>query len=627
MFFILGTGRCGTLSMANTLMEQANCICLHEPEPSLIEEAPAYHYGRVDAAFVTDLLLRTRLPVLNGKTYGESNQTLALVVEPLAVAFPEAKYLWLMRSGLDVVASAVARGWYSGRGIGGRAPAECTSLQQRWIVHRIRGDLCGDVSADEWAGMSPFEKCCWYWGYVNRTIEQDLQAAVPQAQWRYMRLEDAAEHLDDVIPWLELQRTRRAAPAHHNGAKDYEPYRCASWNAAEWDAFERWCAPLMDRFYAGWRQHPTKVVTGPGDAAACLREGEACFARGDLPAAKALFDQALARDPNCVEALNNSAVCLWHMGDLGQALLQAAKGLELAPRHLELVLNGGRILESCERHSDARALYESYLAEVPAAAEVRERLRALNGSAAGAELAPDVTSLVVEGEACFERGELDAAAGLFEQVLAQNSNHVDALNGLAAVRCRREDLPGALDHLCRALEQDPRRPETVSNLATVLERLGDMETRELLLASCATIRPDAAAPPAQSAGAPVAPVELVRRGEDLVEAGELVAARAVFDRAREMAPDDLEVLNNLGVVNWRLGDSAAALRCFRHALERDAIYRPSLLNSVELLQSMGHRDDARALCQSVLEHAPGDREFEQLCARLETNSPAGARAG
>ena len=616
MFFILGTGRCGTLSMANTLMEQANCICLHEPEPSLIEEAPAYHYGRVDAAFVTDLLLRTRLPVLNGKTYGESNQTLALVVEPLAVAFPEAKYLWLMRSGLDVVASAVARGWYSGRGIGGRAPAECTSLQQRWIVHRIRGDLCGDVSADEWAGMSPFEKCCWYWGYVNRTIEQDLQAAVPQAQWRYMRLEDAAEHLDDVIPWLELQRTRRAAPAHHNGAKDYEPYRCASWNAAEWDAFERWCAPLMDRFYAGWRQHPTKVVTGPGDAAACLREGEACFARGDLPAAKALFDQALARDPNCVEALNNSAVCLWHMGEVGQALLQAAKGLELAPQHLELVLNSGRILESCERHPDARALYESYLAEFPGAGEVRARLTALAEETPPGGRAPEVARLIVAGERRIGEGDLDGAEELFLQALALEPGNVDGLNDLAVLHWQRNDPAGALEYLRRALEEDPTRGETIANLDVLLERCGAEETRTVLLASC---MPDAAGGPATQPPASAhqpSISDLVRTGEALFEAGDLVAARAVFANAREQAPDDLEAINNLGVVNWHLGDSVTALGCFREALERDGSHRPSVLNCIELLWTLGCAEDARALCQAVLQRAPYDRDFARLGERL-----------
>lgn len=511
MFFILGTGRCGTLSLANTLLDQTDSVCLHEPEPSLIEEAAAYRYGELDAQHIRDLLLRTRVPVVNGQFYGESNQTLALIIPLLSETFPDARYLWLIRSGLDVVASGVGRAWYTGAGAGHKPYERCNAIEKRWIDHRIEGDRCGDVDADTWARMSPFEKTCWYWQYVNRTIEQDLQSYVSPARTRVVALEGLEDQMEEITNWLGLRRMRQEPVALHNQAK-YPKHHWTEWNDAEWAAFERWCGPLMDRCYPQWREvtgrangatawsaspaaPPADVSmdrSAGGDVDALIREGELRFQEGDVAGARALFERAAAGDDRNPTILNNLAVCLWAAGETGQALLHAARGLELAPDDRSLVINGGRILRSCDRAAEARALYTSYLADYPDDAEVRHALDEVDElqeepspevTGAADAVSGDPDTLNEEGERHFAEGELDAAEACFERALAHAPEHIEVLNNLGVVRWQRGDDAGALDFLRRALESGPERRETVANLALMLRGMGHNDTMAMLLGS------------------------------------------------------------------------------------------------------------------------------------------------
>lgn len=391
MFFILGTGRCGTLSLANALLEQTACVCLHEPEPTLIAEAPAYRYGDFPADELVALLRATRSPMLNHKPYGESNQNLSLVIPALEQAFPGSKYAWLLRSGLDVVASLVGRGEYSG-GLIGHSYEQCTPVQRRWIDGRIRGDRCGDVSGEQWRAMTAFEKCCWYWSYVNRTIDQDLQTHIGQERACLVTLEALPDHVGQLVDWLGLKPHSTVQMRYENSAS-YSLHSCDVWSTEEWGAFEQWCGPLMDRVYPDWREHrissaepPASTLSGFGPsessgAAALNREGEQRFKSGDLGAARSCFEAALQDKPDDAETLNNLGICLWAAGEMGQALLCFGRGLEAAPNDRSLVLNAGQALEACGRRQDAGALYTSYLADFPGDQELQRRLAALGGDA------------------------------------------------------------------------------------------------------------------------------------------------------------------------------------------------------------------------------------------------------
>jgi glycosyltransferase involved in cell wall biosynthesis/DNA-binding SARP family transcriptional activator len=252
MFFVLSTGRSGTKTIAKRLSELRDCLCLHEPAPQLILESSAYRYGRIENEKLRQLLLQTRQPVVNGKVYGESNQTLALIVPVLAKSFPKAKFIWLIRNGLDVVSSIFSRQWYTGHSANHDRYEDCPPLEKAWIDGRIRGDLCGDVPFVKWKKMNPFARCCWYWAYVNRTIENDLSDHCRVGSHKRLKLEELYQSLPEIPAWLGLDQTLRQKSGRHNRAH-YTLYPWQKWSIEERKTFLYWCGPLMDRLYPDWR--------------------------------------------------------------------------------------------------------------------------------------------------------------------------------------------------------------------------------------------------------------------------------------------------------------------------------------------------------------------------------------
>lgn len=251
MVFIVSTGRSGTTTLADLLSALPGYSCLHEPEPILIRESAAYRYGELAGGEITAVLQQTRHPLLDGDIYCESNQTLSLLLPLLQTSFPQARIIWLLRNGLDVVASTMQKQWYSGHSEHLTPYEQSTPTQQAWIDGRIRADKLGLMSAAEWDALPRFEKCCWYWHYVNGVIAADL-AAWPVEQQYLLRLETIVQQMPLLLAWLGVAADGVPPMVQRNPAKQ-PPYHWSRWSEEERAAFGRWCGPLMDAHYPGWR--------------------------------------------------------------------------------------------------------------------------------------------------------------------------------------------------------------------------------------------------------------------------------------------------------------------------------------------------------------------------------------
>jgi hypothetical protein len=229
---------------------------VHEPKPELILESSGYRYGTVSEAHLHRILSDTRYPNINGSVYCESNQTLSLIIPVLDRVFPESHYIWLLRNGLDVVASAYQKQWYSGHSENHSRYEDCSAIEKAWIDGRIEGDQCGDMSHKEWKGLDRFGKCCWYWSYVNRLIEADLSKYAPD-RFKLLRLEDMETALGQLICWMDLNACLIPVPKRHNAAKR-RPYHWSTWTSDERLIFDQLCGDLMDRYYPEWRTRDGK---------------------------------------------------------------------------------------------------------------------------------------------------------------------------------------------------------------------------------------------------------------------------------------------------------------------------------------------------------------------------------
>jgi hypothetical protein len=251
MFFIVSTGRSGTQTIARTLSLLPGCVCLHEPSPELILESSQYRYGKIDQIELSNLLRESRQRTVNGCVYCEANQTLSLIIPVLTDVFPEARYIWLIRNGLDVVASAYQKQWYTGHSENHDRYEDCSQLEKAWIDGRIQGDLCGDLNADDWRKLDRFGRCCWYWSYVNRVIDADLHKYSPD-RFLMLRIEDIDKDFESIVDWMGLKDEVVPSVGRYNISKRV-PYHWTEWSAEERKTFDYWCGDLMGRFYPRWR--------------------------------------------------------------------------------------------------------------------------------------------------------------------------------------------------------------------------------------------------------------------------------------------------------------------------------------------------------------------------------------
>lgn len=237
MFFILSTGRSGSTTIARTLSAVPGVVCLHEPEPVLVEEAKQYVEGRMPREQAVALLRRTRVSPSPGALYGESNYALAFLADALCEAFPDACYVWLVRNGLDAVASFEHRRTYRGfENIHGR--------------NMPFGDAVGDMSPEQWHSLGPFARCCWRWSWTNRRIRDVLtRAGVRRFE---LRLEDMEHRLHELASFLgvTVPADLRVPRANVSRAK---VSKCQYWDRRQRRRFEEICGPLMDELYPGWR--------------------------------------------------------------------------------------------------------------------------------------------------------------------------------------------------------------------------------------------------------------------------------------------------------------------------------------------------------------------------------------
>ena len=242
--FVVGTGRCGSQTIVSFLNQHPSANAAHEPRLQMIPWSTLYEYGRVTRETLRrDLitLFELSLSDLEGNVRVESDQKYFNLIELLSDIFPRAKFVWMIRDARDFVSSAVGRGWYASD-----AHPVYDKIPHYYHEFRIQGVLTGSVDAIEWGQMSPHARNCWYWGYVNSRIEKQFLGLDKQRRY-FLRLEDFSEKSSDLLKFLGLRADPLPVPKSNRAF--YRKKSSSRWDIEEWQAFEKWCGPLMRRYY------------------------------------------------------------------------------------------------------------------------------------------------------------------------------------------------------------------------------------------------------------------------------------------------------------------------------------------------------------------------------------------
>jgi hypothetical protein len=178
--FVLSTGRCGTGLLTELLLLGGNVDVHHTPRPELVRVSKrAYEQIAGDRDMFVEVLKTAREELLlqavrRGRTFVETNNRVTFLAPAAAAAYPDAKFIQLIRHPAAFVRSGIRRNWYSSthdHDIGRIVPV---------------GD---DPAAAQWEHWDRFAKIAWLWNETNRFIDDFLQT-LPEERRAFARAED-----------------------------------------------------------------------------------------------------------------------------------------------------------------------------------------------------------------------------------------------------------------------------------------------------------------------------------------------------------------------------------------------------------------------------------------------------
>ncbi len=247
MIFVLSTGRSGTKTMTRLLNQVEGIAAFHEPGPQFKDEIERCIKKEMAVAELAELMRRNRRPAVEGREYAECSLVTSYALPALREAFPEARFIWLVRDGREVVASHLQ--------LAAMNPELQQELNYEIFQCQFGLDWFGEMTREEWLALPELDKCCWYWAKTHMFIKEGLKN-LPGQQWIQLHL----EHLNEEKALLKerfnlpIERTLKA-PVVNQGFSRYGRKRCGwrEWTPENRETFIRVCGPMMDELYPEWR--------------------------------------------------------------------------------------------------------------------------------------------------------------------------------------------------------------------------------------------------------------------------------------------------------------------------------------------------------------------------------------
>jgi neutral ceramidase len=182
-FFVLSSGRCGTMTFAHLLNTADNARVWHHPQPFLIEETLQAYQDQIDKR---EVFWRSRATFIHrawaqGLIHGETDHNMTPFVDMIAEQIPNSKFVVLVRDPRDFVRSGMRRNYYNGH---------------PWDSGRLRPKKRDSVY-EEWVAFDQFEKICWLW---NKTYSEILERikSIPENRLITVRFEDLLKDVTQI---------------------------------------------------------------------------------------------------------------------------------------------------------------------------------------------------------------------------------------------------------------------------------------------------------------------------------------------------------------------------------------------------------------------------------------------
>lgn len=195
----------------------------------------------------------------------------------------------------------------------------------------------------------------------------------------------------------------------------------------------------------------------------------------------------------------------------------------------------------------------------------------------------------------FQRGYLDAAAGLCDDIVRRNPADPDALHVLGIIALQRSQPALGAELIQRSLKINPLQPTVLCSLGNALRDLG-----RPLEALANYQRAIELAP--EFAGAHYS------AGNALSDVGRFEEAAASFDRAIALQPGYAHAYQNRGNALLSLGKQEQALESYQKALLHDPGLTVAMSNCAKLLRQLNRLSEALPIYDRLLALQADDEE-------------------
>ena len=258
-------------------------------------------------------------------------------------------------------------------------------------------------------------------------------------------------------------------------------------------------------------------------------------------------------------------------------------------------------------------------------------------------------ALFARAQALHQAGRLEEARALYEQVLAADPRHAEALHLLGYLWFQKGDAVRALDLIGRAVTLQPNNPGYRYNRALILKETGRLEDAAADFREVARLQPtdvdawsdlgeallglgrpeEALAAWDRAIALRPSPDLHANRGVALRQLGRLDEALAAQDRALALKPADAEAWSNRGNVLKDLGRLEEALASLDRALALNPRMPGALVNRANVLRDLARLAEALAgYDQAIaLEPAYPEAHHHRAVLMMDLQRPAEAIAG
>jgi tetratricopeptide (TPR) repeat protein len=325
------------------------------------------------------------------------------------------------------------------------------------------------------------------------------------------------------------------------------------------------------------------LKANPNARDARLQYARYLFLERKYPEARAEFQKLLADFPDNVDVVFSVALLSMQLEDWTLAEANLKRLLELPVRDRNSVLLYlGQVAEAQKRYDEALRWY-----------------RQVGGE-------PAFRAQILQAQVLAKQGDVAGARQILQKADAtRNEQRVQLILAEAQILRDANQPKEAFLVVERGLDKLPENPDLLYDYAMLAEKLDRVDIMESSLRKVMRVKPDHAH--AYNALG----YTLADRNQRLAEAKELI------EKALALDPDNPMIIDSMGWVLYRMGDSQGALKQLQRAYELGNKDPEIAAHLGEVLWSLGRRQEAQAVWKEAVSRAPGNDVLVKTIERLK----------